>query len=69
MGQRVKGDVAASEGDTGAPVAKHFYGIVAGGRPLSRAVWTESRELAEDMLRNGAQPAELWQATLLVRGE
>lgn len=48
---------------------KPVFGVVAAGKPLSRAVWTESRELAEDMLSNapGDTQMELWEATFVIR--
>jgi hypothetical protein len=52
-----------------APVT--YYGVVTAGRPLARAVWTASLELAEDMLANDPRDdvGELWQATLLHRSK
>ncbi|MET0291168.1 MAG: hypothetical protein ABW136_02315 [Steroidobacteraceae bacterium] len=50
----------------GAP--QEFYGVVPSGKPLARAVWTASLELAEDMYCNHPDgPRELWRATLVER--
>ncbi|MET0291369.1 MAG: hypothetical protein ABW136_03325 [Steroidobacteraceae bacterium] len=44
---------------------RRFYAVLPAGKPIAKAVWTESRELAQDMLDNhrGDGPMELWCAT------
>lgn len=43
------------------------FGVLAKGKPLGRAVWTASRELAEDMMTKASpgEPLEFWRAELV----